>query len=155
MLELITDRTQQDVDSLRELTSKRLENMTAAEITEWLKPHKGAYNYTDLNRVEAAVAYLGERLNQHGYHIGLLETKVWGMNDVPTLADMARYLTNVRQIRFAFVTLDTTPAAPLSLERMTYQSANNIEQILHDVDVLLNNMILSMNYSGEIYGGEL
>lgn len=155
MLNLVYDRTQQDVDNLRELASKQLGNMTVDEITEWLKPHKGAYNYTDLNRVEAAVSYLAERLNQYGYGIGLLETKVWEMKDVPTLADMTRYLTNVRQIRFAFVTLDTTPAAPIAIDKMTYQTANNIERILHDVDMLLNNMIASMNYSGETYGGEL
>lgn len=155
MLELITDRTQQDVARLQALAKKSFANMTDAERTEWLAPSKGAYNYTDLNRVEEAVAYLSNRLNEYGYSVSIEPIRVWSQKDVPTLSDMTRYLANVRTIRSMFATLPTTPAVPDDMKRITYAEANAIEQILADVDRLLDNMIASFTMSGEIYGGEL
>lgn len=155
MLNLITDRTAQDVARWRELKNKGYANMSAAERAEWDGPMKGAYNYTDLNRVENAVSYLAERLNEFGYHVESLETRTWDATSVPTLADMARYLSNVREIRNAFVTLRTTPDAPATMRRMTHVEANAIEQILHDVGMLVENMVASLSYSGDIYGGEI
>ena len=54
----ITNRTQGDVARRQALEQKGIANMTDTELAEWLAPSKGAYNYTDLNRVEEAVAKL-------------------------------------------------------------------------------------------------
>ena len=62
MLNLITDRTQADVDRVQYLASVGWENMTDAEKAEWSTPLKGAYNASDLNRVGAAVTYISNRL---------------------------------------------------------------------------------------------
>lgn len=155
MLELITDRTQQDVARLQALAQKGFANMTDTERAEWLAPSKGAYNVSDLNRVEEAVAYLHSRLNAYGYPVVIEPVRKWTANDVPTARDMARYIVNVKSIRKAFVTLPTTPAVPESMNGMTYAEANAIEQILTDVDRLLHNTITSFTHSGEFYGGEL
>lgn len=155
MLELITDRTQQDVARLRVLAEKGFANMTDAERAEWLAPSKGAYNASDLNRVEQAVSYLHSRLNAYGYSIVIEPVRTWATTDVPTAVEMARYITNVKAIRKAFVTLPTTPATPDHMNSMTYAEANAIEQILSDVDRLLHNTIASFTHSGEVYGGEL
>ena len=69
---LITDRSQSDVETARELTT-RVENglATAEEIARWnLAAEKGAYNYTDLNRVIAAMDDINERLTAAGYVTG-------------------------------------------------------------------------------------
>lgn len=155
MLELITDRTQQDVARLQALAEKGFANMTDAERTEWLAPSKGAYNASDLNRVEQAVAYLHDRLNAYGYRMVIEPIRVWTAADVPTVHEMARYIVNIKAIRQAFVTLATTPSVPETMNRLTYADANAIEQILSDVDRLLHNTIASFTHSGEIYGGEL
>lgn len=155
MLELITDRTQQDVARLQALARKGFANMTESERSEWLTPSKGAYNYTDLNRVEEAVAYLGERLAECGYTVTLSQMRTWAQGDVITLADMAQYLTNVEAIRRALATFPTTPAAPASMSRLTFSEANAIEQILTDVDTLLDNMKAAYTYCGDVYGGEM
>lgn len=155
MLELITDRTQQDVARLEALARKGFANMTASERAEWLVPSKGAYNATDLNRVEAAVSYLHNRLNEHGYSFPIEPVRTWTVADVPTASEMTRYITNVKAIRKAFATLPTTPAAPNSMNRFSYIEANAIEQILMDVDRLLSNTVASFTISGESYGGEL
>lgn len=128
--------------------------MTAEERAEWNTSMKGAYNHTDLNRVENAVAYLAQRLNEFGYHVDPLVTQTWNTTSIPKPVDMTRYLNNVKEIREAFVTLRTTPDVPASMRKMTYVEANEIEQILHDVDMLINNMVAAFSYSGDFYGGE-
>ena len=153
---MVTDRTARNVARLQELQAIGIKNFTAAEKLEWTLNSKGAYNYTDLNRVENAVAYLAELLNANGYPVVLQVVKTnWTATDVPTVTEMTRYLENVRLIRAAFHTLSTTPQAPTSMSGLTYDKANAIEQILADVDLLLNNMISSYTYSGDVFGGEV
>lgn len=86
---------------------------------------KGAYNYSDLNRVERAAAELSDLYGLK------LETKTdWGMWDVPRQADMARYLTNIRIIRQACINPNNVSSAPESMSELNYNDANNIEKIL-------------------------
>lgn len=59
---LITDRTQADVERVKALAAKGFAAMTAAERAEWLTGMKGAYNASDLNRVGTALNYLAGRL---------------------------------------------------------------------------------------------
>lgn len=61
--ELITDRTQADVTRLLELRAIGYADMTAAEKAEYAAS-KGAYNYTDLNRVGNAMTYVKNLLDQ-------------------------------------------------------------------------------------------
>ena len=70
--ELITNRSSTDVSALVTL-NKKISNGTATteEVAEYAKAnHRGAYNYTDLNRVAKAMEYLDNRLKQYGYHSG-------------------------------------------------------------------------------------
>lgn len=156
MLALVTDRTAADVARLRELLAKPVNTWTATDRAEFNAVNKGAYNYTDLNRVENAVQTLANLLNANGYPVEIQTVKTnWAESTIPTLSDFTRYLDNVRRIRAAFYTLPTTPQVPASMKGLTYIKANAIEQILADVDVLLNNMIASYTYSGDIFGGEV
>ena len=154
-MNLITDRTAADVERYLTLRNKGFENLTAAEKTEWLAPMKGAYNYTDLNRVEEAVQYLADKLRERGYRVDIGAIKTWTMSSLPTMADMNRYLNNVKVIRSAFATLSTTPQVPTSIVGLTYKEANDIEQIIFDVNRLLENMISVWFFSGDLYSGEV
>ena len=154
-MNLIMDRTAADVERYLTLRNKGFANLTSAERTEWLLPMKGAYNYTDLNRVEEAVQYVASRLRERGYRVDIAEAKVWTMSSVPTLADMNQYLNNVSVIRSAFATFATTPQAPSSIVGFTYKEANDIEQIIFDVDKLLDNMMSVWFFSGDLYSGEV
>ena len=154
-LHLINDRTQLDVDRVNVLAKKGWENMTAEERSEWNSGLKGAYNCTDLNRVQSAVRYLQGRFASVGYSVELSDPKTWTLQDVPTLAELAEYLADVRAIRGVLVLLKTTPDVPDTMVGLTYIKANQIEQILLDVDMLLSNMIAGFVYSGDIFGGEL
>lgn len=153
-LHLVTDRTQFDVDRVNTLAAKGWAKMTAAERNEWSAGLKGAYNATDLNRVQSAARYIKDRFESLGYSMNLSEQRSWTQQDAPSAADLRKYLDDIRVIRNVFAVLNTTPAVPDSMARFTYSKANAIEQILHDVDLLLSNMISSFVYSGELYGGE-
>ena len=68
---LVTDRTQQDVAYVKQLAEKLVTGIaTEAEKAEWKSfALKGAYNYTDLNRVTAAMEDLKLRLEGYGYAV--------------------------------------------------------------------------------------
>lgn len=152
---LITDRTQEDVERYAELKAKGLHGMTEAERAEWETHLKGAYNYTDMNRVESAVEYVANRLTEAGYVVIPIVKKNWTGTDKPTLNDLKRYMKNVSDIRAALTTFETTPDAPTTERRLSFQAANAIEQILIDVDDLISRMASAYFYSGDLYSGEV
>lgn len=73
MTNLIYDRTLEDVAEVRRLLAKldpeTGDGLTAAEQAKWDAGLKGAYNFTDLNRVEAAVKTLAVALTSAGYPV--------------------------------------------------------------------------------------
>lgn len=154
-LNLITDRTQLDVDRVMELASKGWGGMTSSEQDEWLSSLKGAYNYSDLNRVGEAISYIADRLNGYGYNIKVSPKTDWKMNDIPRSVQMESYLSFINTIRGAFAVYDDTPSVPSSMKDLTWQRANDIEQILMDVDTIITNMETSWYYSGDLYAGEV
>lgn len=80
--ELITDRTQADVDTLTELLGKPFAQWTAEQLAEFNQAiSKGAYNYTDLNRVTACMDYLNEVLTGLGYETGYQKIRITHQQD--------------------------------------------------------------------------
>lgn len=154
-LHLITDRTEEDVNRVKAMLQKGWANLTEAEQAEWNAGMKGAYNYTDLNRVEMAVNYLRDYLAQYGYVAGIGPLRTWTEKDVPTVGDMQRYLDNVRILRSVLTVFPSTPQVPESVENFTFTKANQLEQILQDVESLVKNMVAAFIQAGEIYGGEM
>lgn len=83
---------------------------------------KGAYNYSDLNRVERAVEEISALAG-----LGLTTKTNWSMWDVPTMSEMSRYLGNIKSVR---AYCGSTIELPESMNHLTYETANNIEKIL-------------------------
>lgn len=141
---LITDRTQADVSYVARLAAKGWSGMTEDEKSQWLMGLKGAYNASDLNRVNSAMSYLVRELYSIGYDVpGYKPGPVWSITDVPTDEQMQQYLNNVSSIKSVLHTLQTTPSVPDSMYNLTYGKANNIEKILEDVSPLLNAILIS------------
>jgi hypothetical protein len=141
---LITDRTAADTAALETLFAKaRAGSLTEEERAILANPaHKGAYNYTDLNRVNTAMEYLVTRLRGYGYAMAGYQRDEthWTMASIPNPARMQRYLDNVAAIRAALATLPGTPAAPGDMEALTAQEANAIEQILVNCEQVIGAM---------------
>ena len=153
-LSLITDRTAQDVLRWKELKDKGYANMTDAEKEEWVHC-KGAYNISDLNRVEAAVQMISQKLKALHIQADVTTKSDWEMTDLPTLSDMNRYLGNVIKLRSASSGLREAPQPPGSMVRLNYIGANRIEETLLYINAWADRMTDSQKYAGEFYGGEL
>ena len=135
---LVTDRTMADVTRVKQI-AERIKNGTASEsdITEFNSAAmKGAYNYTDLKRVTAAMEYIKSRLEMDGYLVdGYIESGAeWSESDAPNAEQLNAYLSNVEAIRSALDVLPTTPDTPEDMDLLTWMEANDIEQILVDVE---------------------
>lgn len=156
MLDLITDRTQGDVDRTVYLKAKHWQDMTAEERSEWLSPSKGAYNASDLNRVETAVRYVVNQMIALGYPISLSTFTSWSRNSKPNANDLKRYFDNVAKLRAMFPVYSTTPATPSSnMATFNHEKANDLEKILLDVEDLLIKMAAAWFYTGDLYMGEV
>lgn len=146
MFDFITDRTQADVDRASELSTKGWDNMTAAEKEEWLAGLKGAYNYTDFNRVEMAIAHLSKE-----FGLGLTTKTDWTMWDIPKQTDLDRFIGNIVAVRSIASVYTATPTTPKSINKMTYAVANDIEKILKDITIIEP----SLFRFDELYCGEV
>ena len=81
MTNLIYDRTPEDVAEVRRLLAKldpeTGDGLTTAEQAKWDAGLKGAYNFTDLNRVESAVKLLAAALTSAGYPVEVTPVLKW------------------------------------------------------------------------------
>ena len=65
---LITDRAQADIEALESILGTPMSDWTAEQLAAFNQAvSKGAYNYTDLNRVTEAMDYINGRLVSYGY----------------------------------------------------------------------------------------
>lgn len=134
LLSLITDRTRADVEN---------------------ETDKGFYNASDLNRVGAAVEYIAGRFTALGYACPVTVKKDWLQSAAPTRRQMEFYRQNIVTLRSQIAVMQSTPEAPASMAGLDYVKANDIEQILLDLDALITNIINSWYFSGEVYAGEV
>lgn len=134
MIELVTDRTQADVDAQNQ---------------------KGMYTDKDLNRVESAVSQLADLLRGIGYVLDVNPKTDWTEDDYPDEPNLKRYLSDLRKIRGKLDIAQGIPEIPQSMEHLTYWGANDIEKMLLAVNDTIERIKKSWWYSGEIYSGEV
>jgi len=154
-LSLITDRTQADYQEWLTLSQIAWADMTDEQKAKWSVPMKGAYNYTDVNRVSEAILTLQTLFTSYGYSVTVDVRTDWTIGEWPTQAEMDAYVQSIANIRGVLSVASSTPAAPGSMDDGTVVIWNNIEQILLDVEDALVRMAQSWWYAGEIYSGEV
>ena len=154
VLNLITDRTERDVERWRVLHTKGYAALTKAEKAEWDAGMKGAYNAEDMNRVESAVGFITNRLRELGIYVAPEVHPEWRVGDQPTTTDMIRYCDNIALLRSTLPLYSTTPAAPRTSQKLDYLIANAIEQILSDLDRQVSAIQQSWYYAGDVFTGE-
>lgn len=115
------------------------------------------YEYTDLNRVESAVAEISDMLPELGISESLNTKTDWkrpedfNVDTWPVRSQMDRYLSNVEKIKNMF---PNTVRLPVSMDSLTYSGANNIEKVLQIAFNRIRGIQKTYKYSGEIYAGE-
>lgn len=127
----------------------------AAETEFYRINNRGFYRYTDLNRVQAAVAYLRGICHEYGYDLAktyVLPT--WAENDVPRKNTAEDYLNAVKTLDGWFP-IPGKPELPYSMDRLDYVGANNIEKFLAMLEDSLERIAAAWFYSDEVYSGEV
>lgn len=154
MLDLIYDRTADDVAEVLRLTQKAFAGtLTDEEKTMWLAGMKGAYDAIDMNRVAAAVSTLSGLLNAAGYK-NEVSAQNFAEGEDSTKEKYSVYLSNVQTLRDAIAVRATTPSVPAADAKLDFAGANNIEKILADLDELLGWMTYSRKYCGTFAAGQ-
>ena len=137
MDKLIFDRLSSDVDYA----------LTNAKSDVFLK---GAYNYTDLNRVEQWCEYLENRFKKYGFNQELIFKKDWNLRDYPTRSQIDRIRNNLDVLKsFCFALLTESIVYDNNLD---YEKANVLEKILFDIDEHLNVFSRNVNLQYKIGG---
>lgn len=109
----------------------------------------GFYNVTDLIRVNEAIEHVANLLAENGYEATVATKIDWQLNDIPTEAQMQQYVDSIRSIRNAIELARTTPAAPATMDGLTWETANHIEQILVDVEYMVSHVLRWLKRSGQ------
>lgn len=143
----ITDRTQSDVNHVKEITAKaRTGTWTKAEQSEWLAGMKGALNYTDFNRIESGIQELGSIA---GASVSVRTD--WTVDGYMKVSDAIRWLSNINSIRAKCSGSSGIADTPESMNKLDFSTMNQIEQILFDIETLAKTYV---TFSGEYMTGE-
>lgn len=148
-LEFVYDRTQADVDYVKQLQDKGWKYLAEWEKMEWLEGLKGCLNRKDLERIEEAVHELGILLDEP------VTDRKGSLPEIPDTAYFGNLLQNVSILRghpeYIYRETPQVPQQPLN----TYQKINDVERILHDIHRIFWDNRRSVYYCGtELYGGD-
>lgn len=124
-IEPIYDRTQADVDLIR--------------LDPINENTKGAYNYTDLNRIEYDCEFISKLRNRNPLfsNVDIVVKTDWNVYDIPTIEDINRIRNNILLLiseidKGDFETIEFT-------NTMDYIKANILERNLNLINEVLEN----------------
>ena len=162
-VEMITDRSASDVLFSKNLIKKGFQNMTEDEKSYFLEGLKGAYSYSDVNRVETAIKYLVDTMLQiYEQNIQLAEElgvswesiydvpynpedyknivikNDWKINDIFAKTDRVDFLNKIFHVLSSLI--DIPEDFPTSFYGFDYKKANAIEKSLEDLNVALTDL---------------
>lgn len=126
---------------------------TAADVAA--KNEKGTYNAADMNRVNAAVAYLRPIFTEFGYTVEDTELREWVENELPRITEAERFLQNVLELDGRFRYAEKMIPLPATIVRLTYTGANNIEKFLAAMPEVFERMAAAWYFTDELYTGEV
>lgn len=175
---LIFDRTQEDVDRVYELRNKILSGgmstLSEEEKGEWLAGMKGSYNYTDMNRVSEAVQYIYDRMqalpdeldayresqgveDSPEFHVPYDPSEIdvaplpeLTMEEIPTQLVILVYLANLINLSVVLPLPDDAPNYPVTLDHMTYETANDIERLLYVINDAVSDLDAELRHKIDV-----
>lgn len=146
----IFDRTEQDVQKVREYREIGYRNLTDEQKKEWDDGLKGAWNCKDINRLENNIQFLADLFKIDG-----LNTKTdWNYTDIASVQDIQRIVDNLNKLRDNVRIRGDTPQTP-TLPINTYQKINDLEKILYDMYYIVENETTAFARNSENFGAEL
>ena len=149
---MIYNRTQADVDEAIRIRREKVQ--TFQELTEVEEEilERGMMTIDTLNRIEGKQAELKELFRDMGYFCGDIQNKAWDYMQIFNRDEFDRILKNTDALRDAFFVFSETPQTPpVSFH---YEDINALEKILHDLDVMINDVKSHYRECGTFECGE-
>ena len=114
---------------------------------------RGSYGAADLNRVGEAANAIREMLAEYGYAVPEALRTGWTVRDIPRQSDMAQYIRVLAALRDSLRFLEAVLPLPGTMDRLTFNSANQIESMLSQLGPAVESIPLTWFDSGQIEAG--
>lgn len=149
---MIYDRTQADVDNAKLIIGEKVHNFIDLTPEEEETLEKGTVTVSTLNRIEDKQQELKSLMAGIGYYSADIESKSWEESDIFDETDLDRLIANLDILRYAFFVYSDTPTTPMPSYH--YETMNAAEKILHDLDVMINDVCSNYRECGAAESGE-
>lgn len=150
---MIFDRTQNDVDTAIILRREKVQNFQELTESDINYLERGTLTINTLNRIETKQEELKNLFNDMGYWNTPISTRQWAYTDIFKGEQFDRILYNLEILREAFFLYKNTPNMPDNNYRK-YQTINDAEKILYDLDVMINDVKSHYRQCGTFECGE-
>ena len=149
---MIFDRTQEIVDAAKRIRDEKVKNFYELTESDISILERGTLTINTLNRIEEKQEELKHLLNAMGYWNTVTSNRRWDYSDIFNEEEYERILENARVFRKAFFVYSGTPDTP----KVSYhfQSINDLERILFDMDVMINDIKSKYRRCGTFRCGE-
>lgn len=111
------------------------------------KTKKSYYNVDDLTRINEWIKLLSDYLSLS------LQVETYTLGQVITLDNINLILNNIQTLRDNWYIANDTPYTPIA-SGYNYQSANDLEKILSDLNDFKVSVESDLKYSGTFYSGQ-
>jgi len=143
--ELIFDRTDEDLEVAKNYI-KNNQPLPSDNL-------RYSWDCRALNRTEEAMEYVNEIFKELGYFRNMEFKTDWFADEI-TPKQSKRYISNLKTLRSYLTMPSDTPVVPNTINGMTIERANEIEKIIHDIDVVLEALQNNFVYSGVCGSGQ-
>ena len=136
---MIYDRTQNDVDTAVRLRNQKVQNFEPLTEDEIAILERGTITINTLNRIEEKQIELKNLFNEICYwDTSAVQNMSWDYVDIFDSVEFERIIENTKILRNAFFVYKDTPQIP----NVSYhwQDLNSLEKVLHDLDVMINDV---------------
>ena len=150
---MIYNRTQADVDNAKKIRAEKVQTFQELTETDLYYLERGSMTINTLNRIENAQEELKNLINSIGYWDTPIINKRWTNADMFDKSEYQRIIDNTNILRNAFFVYKSTPDTPKV--SYYYDDINALEKILHDIDIMINDIKSYYKKCGEIQCGEV
>lgn len=152
MIFLITDRTQEDVDSAKNIIDSKVKLFLELTDEDLITIERGTIGIGTINRIGSKQEELKNKMESNGYFVKNIKTKTWDYSDIFGETDFLQLINNTILLKEAFFVYSDTPAnIYLSYD---YENINNLEKIIVDIEKILDYMIANFRECGTFYSGD-
>ena len=145
----VFDRTQEDVNhALNQIAAWKSQSVSGTN--PYTNDLKGCMNYSDINRIEGNMEFLGDWLRSLGYTPNT-PSKEWTQEGIPTQGECLRIIGNLNSLIGSFCQYPYAPDVPIDMNY--YYEINAIEENLLLIKELIEIMIGSFKKCGTFQAG--